>query len=153
MSKTGEIEKIVLKVLEDGFWHNVSEMKNEIRKVKCALLTDENILSVVLYQMKTKKNLIEMKERGTYRLKRTKDGAKEKNDAIHIGASESSQNEDANTSFSVSDDMLCAWRVFYKEYMKNGAPSYEMSDEEFRRGKWLYQLNKKIEELIMSYKV
>ena len=69
MSKTGEIEKIVLKVLEDGFWHNVSEMKNEIRKVKCALLTDENILSVVLYQMKTKKKLIEMKERGTYRLK------------------------------------------------------------------------------------
>lgn len=35
--------------------------------------------------------------------------------------------------------------------IKNPKPNYDMSEEEFRQGKWLYELNREIEKTISLF--
>lgn len=82
--------------------------------------------------MRKKKNMIEMKQKGVYRLRTNEKG----------GESELELNE----------IMIERWRAFCRQYSKVKTPTYDMTEEEFRQGKQLYELNKEMEKLILSYK-
>ena len=47
--------------------------------------------------------------------------------------------------------ILSDWRNYYDTMIKNPKPNYDMSEEEFRQGKWLYELNREIEKTISLF--
>ena len=134
MSKTAQIEKIVLTILADKEWHTITEFRNEMKRITPELLDVSNTLSSTLYQMRKKKHLIEKNKKGVYRLAENENVMEEKKD------------------ISVKNEILDLWRKFYYENAPLLELSYEMDEEEFRRGKKMYDLNKKMENLIKSYK-
>ena len=78
--------------------------------------------------------MIEKNKKGVYRLAENENVMEEKKD------------------ISVKNEILDLWRKFYYENAPLLELSYEMDEEEFRRGKKMYDLNKKMENLIKSYK-
>ena len=130
MSKSAQIERIVMDILKDGEWHNVSEFKEEMQRCNPELLEVSNTLSSTLYQMRTKKHLIEKDKKGVYHMLTNDNVSEERSD------------------INVNTKMLNLWRKFYMENNPLPDPSYEMDEEEFREGKKIYELNRKIENFI-----
>lgn len=50
-------------------------------------------------------------------------------------------------------NILKGWRQYYTRYINKYDISLEMSEEEFRNAKWLYELNKEIEKMIITYDI
>lgn len=131
MSKMKRIEAIIFEVLQDKEWHSLAEVKNEIRLRDETLLQDKNYLNVILSRLKNKKCQIESKGKGMYRM---------------INANE--EMEDGKLD---KERVLVGWREYYNTIIKNPKPNYDMSEEEFRKGKWLYELNREIERTISLF--
>lgn len=130
MSKMSTVENIIFEVLRDGEWHSIDEIKEQILNQDPSLLENKNYLNVILNQLKTKKRSIESEGRGNYRKKVIKF---EEN--------------------MLRNQMLNLWQDCYKKSMSKYQPSFDMTEEEFKEGKWVYELNKKIEELIISFQL
>ena len=134
MSKMSMIEEIIFNVLKDGEWHFIVEIKEKILEQDITLLENKNFLSVVLNRLKTKKKLIESEGRGKYRM--IQGNTEEKKECREN---------------SCREKMLKCWRNYYNKTMSKYELSFDMSEEEFKEGKWLYELNKEMEKLIRSF--
>ena len=121
MSKMKRIEAIIFSVLQDKEWHSLTELKNEIRLQDETLLQNENYLNVILSRLKNKKHQIELKGKGIYRM--------------------ITENEEMKEIKIYKERILSDWRNYYDT----------MSEEEFRQGKWLYELNREIEKTISLF--
>ncbi|MDO4322200.1 MAG: hypothetical protein Q4C61_06700 [Lachnospiraceae bacterium] len=166
MSKTKAIENVILNVLADGEWHQVREFKSVIMEKNPAILEKPNSLSVALYQMKEKKKMIEMEKKGVYRLAQNKNivvnetnllqsiNAMKETNAQHFEMQNETTEEtlEETTEDAKRQRMLQHWRTFIRQYENFKTPSYEMTNEEFSDGKWLYELNKEMEELILFHR-
>lgn len=130
MSKMSTVENIIFEVLRDGEWHSIDEIKERILNQDPSLLENKNYLNVILNQLKTKKRSIESEGRGNYRKKVIKF---EEN--------------------MLRNQVLNIWQDCYKKSMSKYQLSFDMTEEEFKEGKWVYELNKKIEELIISFRL
>lgn len=51
------------------------------------------------------------------------------------------------------EKMLLCWRNFYNKTMSKYELSFDMTEEQFKEGKWLYELNKEMEILIKSFDI
>lgn len=131
MSKMKKIEAIIFAVLQDKEWHSLTELKNEIRLQDETLLQNENYLNVILSRLKNKKHQIELKGKGIYRM--------------------ITENEEMKEIKTNKERVLSGWRNYYDTMIKNPKPNYDMSEEEFRQGKWLYELNREIEKTISLF--
>lgn len=130
MSKMQEIENIVLKVLQDKKKHAFEDIRERVEQENASLLDNKKYLSVVLNYMKDKKNLIDYVD-GMYKMK----------------------SEEKKMENNIRIEFLDAWREFYEESELRKELSYDMSEKEFRKGKWVYELNKKVEELINTFTI
>jgi len=125
-----EIENIVLKVLQDNESHAFEDIKESVKQENASLLERKKYLSVVLNYMKDKKNLIDY-DNGLYKLK----------------------SEEKKMENNIRIEFLTAWREFYEKSELKKELSYDMSEKEFRKGKWVHELNKKVEELIENFTI
>lgn len=139
MNKMAKTEDIIINFLEDRNWHSISEIKSKILQVDDTLLENDNFIYVVLNNLKDKKGIIEAGGKGTYRIK--KHNTKEAN------------NENATTDNTDRKRILKGWKKIYNTSINKYQVSLDMSEEEFRKAKWLHELNKEIEKLIMNYKL
>lgn len=131
MNKNKKIEMIIFEVLEDKEWHSVSEMKCRIKEIDETLLLKENYIYVILKRLEKQKKLLDAKGNGVYRMKEFTNEILEKKDC--------------------REKVLNSWKKCYNDIMNIHQLSYEMSEEEFKEGKWIYELNKKIEDVIGSF--
>ena len=136
MSKMSVIEEIIFEVLEDGEWHSIEEIKGKVLEHDKLLLENKNFLNVVLNRIKTKKKLIESEGRGKYKMIQR--------------STEEPRDFRGNNS---KEKMLLCWRNFYNKTMSKYELSYDMTEEQFKEGKWLYELNKEMENLIKSFDI
>ena len=60
-------------------------------------------------------------------------------------------NEEMEDGKLDKERVLVGWREYYNTIIKNPKPTYDMSEEEFRQGKWLYELNREIERTISLF--
>lgn len=130
------IEEIIFNVLRDGEWHSIAEIREGILEQDIALLENKNFLNVVLNRIKTKKKLIESKERGKYRM-----------------IQENTEEKKEGRENSYREKMLRCWESYYNKVMSKYELSFDMSEEQFKEGKWLYELNKEMEKLIQSFSI
>lgn len=136
MSKMSKIEEIIFNVLEDGEWHSIVEIREKVMEQDIALLENRNFLNVVLNRIKTKKNLIESEGRGKYR-------------RIQENTEELKEYRKNNSR----EKMLKCWRNYYNKEMSKYELSFDMTEEQFKEGKWLYELNKEMEKLIKTFSI
>lgn len=136
MSKMSVIEEIIFEVLEDGEWHSIEEIKGKVLEHDKLLLENKNFLNVVLNRIKTKKKLIESEGRGKYKMIQR--------------STEEPRDPRGNNS---REKMLLCWRNFYNKTMSKYELSFDMTEEQFKEGKWLYELNKEMEILIKSFDI
>lgn len=136
MSKMSVIEEIIFEVLEDGEWHSIEEIKGKVLEHDKLLLENKNFLNVVLNRIKTKKKLIESEGRGKYKM-------------IQRSTEEPRDSRGNNSR----EKMLLCWRNFYNKTMSKYELSFDMTEEQFKEGKWLYELNKEMEILIKSFDI
>lgn len=61
------------------------------------------------------------------------------------------ENEEMKEIKIDKERILSDWRNYYDTMIKNPKPNYDMSEEEFRQGKWLYELNREIEKTISLF--
>ena len=54
---------------------------------------------------------------------------------------------------SLRREIFIEWENTYDIVAKEYQPSYDMTYEEFIKGKWLYQLNKQIANLIKNFQM
>lgn len=148
MSKMNCVESIIADVLRDGDWHMIGEMKAKIMEKNENLLENPNYLSVVLNRLKTRKRMIESNERGSYRLRSDKGEAFSHTDAENKDYKDETCKND-NTVYR--EKVLKCWRKCYNESIGMSSPNYEMTEQQFRNGKWLYELNREMEKLIISF--
>lgn len=131
MSKMKRIETIIFAVLQDKEWHSLTELKKEIILQDATLLQNENYLNVILSRLKNEKHQIEPKGKGMYRM--------------------IEENEEMREIKMDKEKVLSGWKEYYNTMIKNPKPNYDMTEEEFRQGKWLYELNKEIERTISLF--
>lgn len=137
MSTFALLETIILDVLCDNEWHSYSEIKAKIYESNRELLKTRSYLSVVLDSLK-KRKIIEHKPGALYcRKMNTKEIRKKKMEEMEK---------------RLRTEMLEKWEEFYKKTFSNVA-SYEMSTKQFVEGKWRFELNKKVEELIATIQI
>ena len=137
MSTFASLETCILDVLSDGEWHLCSEIKANISENNNQLLKTRSYLSVVLDSLK-KRKIIEHKQGALYRKKMiTKEIEKKKMEELEK---------------RLRAEMLEKWEKFYRETFYDVA-SYEMSTKQFVEGKWRFELNKKMEELINTIQI
>jgi len=137
MNKMSETKKIILNFLNDSCWHSVTEIKTAILNVNKDLLTDKNFIYVVLNDLKVKRGKIESNGTGMYRIKPP---------VI------SSSTDLLSVDNSDRKKVINGWKHFYEKTINQYQLSLEMSEEEFRKAKWLYELNKEMENLILTFK-
>ena len=61
------------------------------------------------------------------------------------------ENEEMKEIKIDKERILSDWRNYYDTMIKNPKPNYDMSEEEFRQGKWLYEINREIEKTISLF--
>ncbi|HCW29441.1 MAG TPA: hypothetical protein DGH14_06155 [Roseburia sp.] len=133
MSKSFQIEQIILKTLEDNNEHSAAELKNIILNHDKSLLENSNLFYVILNRMAMVKKTIAKNKYGTY----------ERIDKIP---------EDIRKELDMCREKVkAAWEKCYDSIMEDYNLSYDMSEQHFREGKQIYELNKKILETIQSY--
>lgn len=133
MSTFTELQTIILAVLDDGQWHQLTEIRETIAKTNQELLSTKSYVSVVLTTLK-KREIIKAEKGGKYCLIPNKEKEKKK----HM----------EELKEKVREDMIEKWREFYKSEF-NDTPNFEMSADEFIEGKLRHEINKKIEEMLM----
>lgn len=139
MNKMATTQDIILELLSDNNLHSIKEIKAKIYEIDSSLLENDNFIYVVLNYLKNKKGLIESGKKGMYRKKKLT------NQEIDL---ESKLKNDENRA-----NILKGWRQYYTRYINKYDISLEMSEEEFRNAKWLYELNKEIEKMIITYDI
>lgn len=139
MSKMRDIEDTIYLVLSDDTWHYIDEMRQEIIKKDKSLLDNDNYLSVILYKLKekTKSIINDVNRKGWYRM----NNIEKKNDEVM-------PKSDTYRNLILND-----WKKFYISTRRCAEANYEMTDEQFKEGKWFYKLNQEIEKLIKTFEV
>lgn len=133
MSRSAKIEMLVLNILADGFQRNTAEIRKLIEDQDNLLLKNSNLFYVVLNRMVTVKKTVLKNEDGTYEIREKAQETirKERNMCI--------------------EKIKECWKKCYDSMMEDYNLSYDMSEQQFREGKCLYELNKKIVDMIQSY--
>ena len=103
------------------------------------LLESSAFIYVGLNRMK-KCGIVENVKRGVYRMNTEENKElKKENGKDMVG--------------SLRREIFIEWENTYDIVAKEYQPSYDMTYEEFIKGKWLYQLNKQIENLINNFQM
>ena len=132
-----DMTEIICSVLDDGKWHSIEEMRIEVEKKNVKFLSNKNYLSVILTGLKNdeKKIISDSRRKGWYRMKNVT----------------SVEDESVEQEKTCRTELLNEWKNFCESTGRKKTPSYEMTEEEFKKGRWFYRLNKKIENLIMNF--
>lgn len=130
MNKTAEIERIVMETLKDEQIHDRDELVSKIMETDPELLQTKNKLNAVLCYMKNNKNLIDTPEKKKYCLKK------------YI---------DVKEDGSMGKEVLKLWNEFLAKNLKYEKANYEMDEKDFARGKQIYEINKRIEEVLKEF--
>lgn len=139
MSKKERLEKVALEVLQDKKCHTVEEIKEYFLQKDPELLESSAFIYVGLNRMK-KCGIVENVKRGVYRMNTEENKElKKENGKDMVG--------------SLRREIFIEWENTYDIVAKEYQPSYDMTYEEFIKGKWLYQLNKQIENLINNFQM
>ena len=133
MSRSAKIEMLVLDILADGLQWNTAEMRKIIDDRDSLLLKNSNLFYVVLNRMVTVKKTVLKNEDGTYEIREK--------------APETIRKEMNMCKEKIKE----CWEKCYDSMMADYNLSYDMSEQQFREGKRLYELNKKIVDMIQSY--
>ena len=94
----------------------------------------------------TKKDIVKNIKRGMYKMY-TEEMKKAEMNEKEMDVDEMIREE------SITNKVLIEWNKVYDMLSKEYVLSYEMTEEEYRKGKLLYQLNKRIENVIKSFPI
>ena len=139
MSKKARLEQVTLEILQDKKCHTVEEIKEYFSQKDPELLESSAFIYVCLNRMK-KCGIVENVKRGVYRMNTEENKElKKENCKDMVG--------------NLRREIFIEWENTYDIVAKEYPPSYDMTYEEFIKGKWLYQLNKQIENLIKNFQM
>ena len=145
MSKMKRLEEGILEILEDEKCHSIGEIKSVFIKKDPEVLESPTLIYVVLNRM-TKKDIVKNIKRGMYKMY-TEEMKKAEMNEKEMDVDEMIREE------SITNKVLIEWNKVYDMLSKEYVLSYEMTEEEYRKGKLLYQLNKRIENVIKSFPI
>ena len=129
-----QIEEAIFAVLKDNEIHSIKEIRKYMLEKNPELLQNKNYLNVILNRLVKNEKMVVSEKRGEYRMLQNNMG----------------QGENGGTD-DLRQKVLMGWRNYYNDVSCRYKLSYDMTDEQFREGKWLHDLNKKMEELIKTY--